>query len=78
MLTELVPVTDVEEAARRCGETIIAAIKQLATRAEEIHAAVAASGVLGVRGLLKGRRARAGATGGGRFRGARRLGDGLS
>jgi hypothetical protein len=50
---ELVPLADVEVATTRCSDTLVALVKQLSTRAEEIYAASAEHGVQGARIALK-------------------------
>lgn len=52
-LGELVPVAALEQAAVDCGEVLVRVIDQIATRADEVAAAVAKEGVPGARAVLK-------------------------
>jgi hypothetical protein len=51
---ELVPVAQVEEAARQCGDVLATLVRQLSSRAEEIGGAYVANGVAGARAVIKG------------------------
>lgn len=52
-LGRLVEIAELERAAIDCGEAMVRVLDQLATRAEEVAAAVAKDGVIGARAVLK-------------------------